>query len=164
MNEHHRAFISSYIPVIEPWIEIMDTKFFRYEVFKYTNSNTIDMWINILDAIDHTFELKQFSSKVLPHIPDLKRILSEIYKNRLATEDVERIFKGDNVKVKVKEDVIIEDELLVKLRNLNTAIESVKNPLKGISKDGKESIIKSSFGLKNISVLYFIENYTPVKF
>jgi len=28
----------------------------------------------------------------------------------------------------------------------------------------KEKIIKSSFGLKNISVLYFIENYTPVKF
>ena len=164
MDEHQRAFISNYIPIIEPWIEIMDTKFFKYEVFKYTNTNTIDMWINILDAIDHTFELKQFSSKVLPHIPTLKRILSEIYKNRLATEDAERIFKGNNVSVKVKEDVVIEDELLVKLRNLNTAIENVKDPLKGISKDGKESIIKSSFGLKNIDVLYFIENYTPVKF
>jgi len=164
MNEHYRVFISDYIPAIESWVEIMNTKFFRYEVFKHTDSNTIYMWMTILDVIDHTFELKQFSSKVLPHIPALKKILFEIYKNRLATEDADRIFKGDNVKVKVKEDVVIEDELLVKLRNLNTAIESVKNPLKEISKDGKESIIKSSFGLKNISVLYFIENYTPVKF
>lgn len=74
-------------------IEIKDTSFFKNIYFINTSSKVIMSYINFLSDIEDNFEsAKLLYPEVCYWLDDLMKIFQQIYDNKLAVEEVERMF------------------------------------------------------------------------
>jgi len=75
-------------------IEIINTKFIKNTYFVNTNSETIDYYLNyIYDIKDNIDVAKKVYPDVCYYLPELKKVFEQIYNNKLAVEEAEKILK-----------------------------------------------------------------------
>lgn len=84
-------------------IEIRNTQFFKTTYFDLINSAKIQEFINYVDYLEHTNEIKLQCPQTHYYLPEVKKALKDAYQNKLLVEEAEKTLKlstheGQNIR------------------------------------------------------------------
>ena len=71
--------------------EIVNTKFFIHTCFEDSDSKFIKRYLDFIDYVESSFNLKTNYPETVYHLPELKKGFQKIYDNKLTIEEAEKL-------------------------------------------------------------------------